>query len=121
MKIFKTDAFNKKENPTPGELYRKEILTNEHSAINLGGIFGLFPSGSQGAYHYHRERESLVVVISGEAVEVVEGKDNPIKAGDVIYIPAGEKHKIVNNSDMDFRFLEFYTCPPLSADKVELE
>ena len=121
MKIFSSATFNIKENPTPGKLYRQEILTETHQANNLGGIFGLFPAGSQGVYHYHRERESLVIVISGEAIEVVEGKEHPIKAGDVIFIPAGEKHKIVNNSDKDFRFLEFYTCPPLLADKVELE
>ncbi len=43
----------------------------------------------------------------------------PIKAGDVLFIPAGEKHQTINRSGKDFRYLEFFTCPPLGADFVE--
>jgi len=76
--------------------------------------------GSQVPYHYHERRESIIIVISGEAIEVIEGKEIPIKAGDVLHIPAGEKHTTINRSDKDFRYLEFYTSPPLSADFVEV-
>jgi quercetin dioxygenase-like cupin family protein len=78
-------------------------------------------AGSQVPYHYHKNRESIIIVISGEAIEVVEGKEIPIKAGDVLFIPAGEKHSIINRSNQDFRYLEFFTCPPLSADFVEVK
>ena len=69
-------------------------------------------------YHYHEKRESLIFIISGEAVEIAGGKEFPVKAGDVIYIPAVEKHKIVNRSDTDVRYLEFYT--PIKRDFIEV-
>jgi mannose-6-phosphate isomerase-like protein (cupin superfamily) len=120
MKIFRSEDYMKMENPTPGKSYRPEILTGAHQAKNLGGIFGLFPPNSQVPYHYHKNRECLIMVISGEGIEVIEGKEIPIKAGDVLYIPAGEKHTTINRSNQDLRFFEFSTCPPLAADFVEV-
>lgn len=119
MKIFKVDDYLKLNNPTPGKIYRQEILTQD-LARELGGIFGIIVAKSKGEYHYHNRRESLLLIISGEAAEYVEGKEHPIKAGDVLFIPPGEKHTIVNNSDKDLRFLEFFTHPPVAADKIDV-
>jgi quercetin dioxygenase-like cupin family protein len=121
MKIFKTADYIRMKNPTPGVAYKPEILGVEQGAKNLGGIFGLIPPGSPGNYHYHRNRESIIIVISGEATEVVEGKEVSIKAGDVLYIPAREKHGIVNKSGKEFRYIEFFTHPPGKADFVEVK
>jgi quercetin dioxygenase-like cupin family protein len=121
MKIFKTEEYINKENPNPGNPYRPEILTEEHNAKSLGGMFGLLVPGSQVPYHYHNNRESIIIAISGEAIEVIEGEEIPIKAGNVLHIPAREKHTTINRSDKDFRYLEFFTCPPLTADFVEVK
>ena len=118
MKIFKTDDYLKLNNPTPGKIFRQEILCKDHQANELGGIFGLIVAHGKGDYHYHNRRESLLMIISGEAAEYVEGKEHPIKAGDVIFIRPGEKHTIVNKSDKDLRFLEFFTHPPVGLDKI---
>ena len=72
--------------------------------------------GSQVPYHYHTKRESVIVAISGEAIEVVEGEEIPFNTGDIIYLSPGEKHMTINRSDNDFRYLEFFTCPPVTAD-----
>ena len=121
MKMFKSEEYIKTANPTPGKPYRPEILTKEDLAKNLGGMFGLLVAGSQVPYHYHNSRESIIIVISGEATEVIENEEIPIKAGDVLFIPAGEKHATINKSNQDFRYLEFFTFPPLSADFVEVK
>jgi quercetin dioxygenase-like cupin family protein len=121
MKVFESEEYVKMANPTPGKSYRPEILTQEHRAKNLGGMFGLLVAGNQVPYHYHHNRESIIIVISGKATEVIEGKEIPIKAGDVLFIPAGEKHTTINRSNQDFRYLEFFTFPPLAADFVEVK
>jgi quercetin dioxygenase-like cupin family protein len=118
MKIFNVEEYVKMKNPNPKEPYRPEILKSEHNAKELGGMFGLLVAGSQVPYHYHKNRESIIMVISGEATEIIEGKKIPIKAGMVLHIPAGEKHTTINTSNKDFRYLEFYTHPPLSADFI---
>lgn len=121
MKIFKIEEYINMENPNPGQPYRPEILTKDHNAKSLGGMFGLLVPGSQVPYHYHKNRESIIIVISGQATEVIEGEEIPIKAGDVLHIPAGERHTTINRADKDFRYLEFFTCPPVTADFVEVK
>jgi len=121
MKIFTLDAYINKKNPEPGQIYRPEILTDADGAKNMGGILGLLPPGKQVPYHYHKNRESVIIAISGEAVEIVEKQEFPFPAGTIFHIAPGEKHMTVNRSEQDFRYLEFYTCPPLSADFFEVK
>jgi quercetin dioxygenase-like cupin family protein len=121
MKIFKTEEYCRFKNPNPGERYREEILTQENQAQDLGGIFVVLVPGSGPPYHYHEKRESIIMAISGEATEILEGKKIPIKAGDVIFIPPGEKHTTVNTSQQEFRYLEFFTHPPAGNDFLEVK
>jgi len=121
MKMFKTEEYLNMENPTPGDSYRPEILTEEHQTNNLGGMFGLLPPGTLVPYHYHENRESVIFIIAGEGIEVIEGEENQVKEGDVMYIPPKEKHSLINRSDKDLRYLEFYTVPPVTADFHEVK
>ena len=116
MKIFTIKEFEERENPSPQKTYKTEILTGDHNAKDLGGIFGLLGVEDQGLYHYHKRRESIIIIIKGAATEVIDGKEIPIKAGDVLYISAGEKHKMKNTGDGEVRYLEFFTYPPVKAD-----
>jgi mannose-6-phosphate isomerase-like protein (cupin superfamily) len=121
MKLFRTEDYIRMPNPTPGAAYKPEILASEPGAKNLGGIFALIPPGTPGVYHYHQIRESILIIISGEAIETVEGKEIPVKAGDVLFIPPGEKHAIENRSNRDLRYIEFFTHPPGKVDFVEVK
>lgn len=121
MKLFDVDEYIHMENPKPDGFFRTEILTGEDRAKDLGGLFGVLAPGSQVPYHYHKSRDSVLIAISGEAVETVEGKEMPFKAGQVIYVPPGEKHMMANRSNKEFRYLEFFTCPPALADFVEVK
>ena len=109
MELIRTEEMVQVVNPTPGERYRKDLVTSEHKAKILGGFLCIIPVGGEMPYHYHEKRESLLYIIKGEAVEVVEGKEHPVKAGDILFIPVNEKHKIVNRSDEDLRYVEFFT------------
>jgi uncharacterized cupin superfamily protein len=120
MKVFKGDEFAGMKNPTPGKTYKIDVL-KELQAKALHGVFGLVvPGGQGGDYHYHEKGEHIIVIVSGEGVEIVDGRETPVKAGDVLYVPAGEKHTIVNRSDKELRYLGFMTCTPGISDKVDV-
>ena len=72
-------------------------------------------------YHFHNKSEVIMIAISGEATQIIEGKEIPFKANDIIYIAAGEKHTTVNRTDKDFRYLGFHTSPPVMADFNEVK
>jgi quercetin dioxygenase-like cupin family protein len=116
MEILRTEDFVRTENPNPGDRYRLDLITREQKAEKLSGFLAVLPAGKEVPYHYHERRESLIIVISGEAVEICEGKEHPVKAGDVIYIPSAEKHALINRSTKDVRYLEFFT--PVKDDFV---
>ena len=124
FKLFKTGEFKKMTSPTPAELYRIDVLTDKDDAKNLNGIFGIMPPAAPGAkpaYHYHKDRESVIIVVSGEATEMIEGQEIPLKAGDIIFIRPMVKHTIMNRSGKDFRYMEFFTYPPLMGDFVPVK
>jgi mannose-6-phosphate isomerase-like protein (cupin superfamily) len=105
MKVFRGEKFAEMNNPTPGKTYKKDIL-KELNAQGLHGVFGLVVPRSQGGdYHHHESGEHIIVILSGEGLEVVEGGEVPVKAGDVLFIPAGEKHTIANRRIRSFAIL----------------
>ena len=121
MKIIKCEDLLKIENPSPGQTYRPEIKLDGERFKHIGGMFGLLVPGSHVPYHYHKDRESILIPLSGEAVEIVEGKETVVRPGDILLISAGEKHTTVNRSESEFRFVEFFTCPPLASDFVKVD
>ena len=121
MKVFDSEAYSKLENPTPGKHYKTDLL-RELKAKSLCGVFTIVQPGDKGgAYHYHEEREHLIFLIKGKGVEIIEGEEFPVKAGDVLFVPAGEKHTIMNNSNEEMRYLGFCSCNPDDPDRHLLE
>jgi quercetin dioxygenase-like cupin family protein len=121
MKIIKVEDLCKIENPTPGQPHRPELKLGGDGFKNLGGMFGLLAPHTQVPYHYHKNRESILIPLSGEAVEIIEKEETIVRPGDILLIPAGENHATVNRSDGEFRFVEFFTCPPLASDFVKVD
>ena len=119
MEVFKTAEYIKKPNPEPDKRLSQQLL--EKKAENLTGLFGVLPAGGQTPYHFHNKRESVLIIISGQAKEVVEGKKIPIQTGDILFIPTKQKHGIVNDSDKEFRYIEFQTGDPNVPDRVDVE
>lgn len=121
MKLLKLNDFLALENPSPTESFRPEIITNKDNAFNLGGMLGILAPKTSVPYHYHEKRESVIIVISGKGIEIIDGKEFTIKKGDILFIPAGEKHRTINNSEEDLRYIEFFTNPPLNKDFVPID
>jgi quercetin dioxygenase-like cupin family protein len=120
LKIWKTEKYRGMTNPTPGEWFRTPILGAEDRAKELGGLVVILPPGQSVPYHYHKNRESILMALSGEAVELYEEKEYSIQAGDLIFVPAGAKHAVINRSDQEIRFLEFFTHPPMGSDFIKV-
>lgn len=121
MHIFNCTEYAQKTNPTPGKTYKTDILS-DLKARSLCGVFTIvMPGDKGGVYHYHEMREHIIVIIKGEGVEIIEGREFPVKSGDVLFVPAGEKHTIKNNSAGELRYLGYCSCTPGVSDRQELE
>lgn len=51
-------------------------------------------------YHSHARRDEVWTVISGQGRTIVDGMEQPVKAGDVITMQAGCKHTIIADTEL---------------------
>jgi uncharacterized cupin superfamily protein len=90
---------------------RSKISTGT-AAKKLGASFdSLAPGKRVCPYHLHHAQEEMFVVLEGSGTLRVAGEMLPIKAGDVIFIPAGPEypHQIINSSEATLKYLSIST------------
>lgn len=51
-------------------------------------------------YHSHERRDEVWTVLSGEGRAIVDGKEMPVRPGDVIKMPAGCRHTIFADTEL---------------------
>jgi quercetin dioxygenase-like cupin family protein len=120
MELINSERLSKISNPKPGSPFRLDIVDSQNKAKDLRGAVAVLSPGNKTPYHYHKRRESIIFVISGTATEIVEGEKLLVKAGDILFIPAMEKHGTENTSDKEFRYLEFFTTMSGPGDLVSV-
>ena len=62
------------------------------------GLYVLAPGEPMGMYHWEADQEDFLV-LSGEALLLVEGEERPLRAWDFVHCPPGTKHTIVGGGD----------------------
>jgi uncharacterized cupin superfamily protein len=70
-------------------------------------VVELAPGKRAVPYHLHHAEEEMFVVLEGTGSARVAGEMLPLKAGDVLFTPAGKDfpHQIVNTSDAPLKYL----------------
>lgn len=87
-------------------------LSDGTVAKKLGCGVDTVPPGKQSCpYHFHHAQEEMFIVLEGTGTLRVADELLPIKAGDVIFIPAGPEypHQIINSSDAELKYLSIST------------
>ena len=69
--------------------------------------------------HFHEGFEECIYVMSGAGRTDAESGEIPLKAGDTMLIPAGEKHMTRNTGDVPLVLLCFFPVPDVSAGTTE--
>lgn len=71
----------------------KVIRVLEGTAFdNIGCEYVVLEKGQQLDSHVHEEANSFILVVSGRGIVELEGKSTPIRAGHLVYVPAGVSH-----------------------------
>jgi uncharacterized cupin superfamily protein len=79
-------------------------------AEKLGCSLVVVPPGKKAwPYHLQYANEEMFVILAGEGTLRYEGQRYPVKAGDVIAIPVGKAHQILNSSQAELRYLAIST------------
>jgi len=74
-------------------------LEGDQSFPQLGiNIQVLHPGDAMAMYHWEADQEDFLV-LSGEALLIVEGEERPLRAWDFVHCPAETKHTILGAGD----------------------
>ena len=87
-------------------------LAGGTAAQKLGLSIDIVPPGKQSCpYHLHHAQEEMFIVLEGSGTLRVAGERLPVRAGDVIFIPAGPQypHQLINSSDAPLKYLSIST------------
>ena len=75
--------------------------------------------GAKRGPHLHRDFEEVIYVLAGSGTTHAESGEIPIKPGDLVLVPAGEKHMTQNTGDVPLVLLCFFPVPDVSAGTTE--
>ncbi len=87
-------------------------ITDGLAARKLGAGFDILAPGKRSCpYHYHLAQEEMFVILEGTGTLRVAGEMLPVRAGDVVLIPAGPEypHQFINTSDAPMKYLSIST------------
>ena len=81
--------------------------TTPGARLTFGEV--LVMPGKGHSRHNHPEAEEVLYILSGEGEQMVgDGEPFPIRAGDVLYIPAGVYHATLNTGWEPMRLIAIY-------------
>ncbi len=105
--------FNVDEIPELGSVHdgrQKKILLN---ATNTGSPLLVdlvsYAPGATSPLHFHRDIDHFFFVLDGRGRIVINGRENPLRAGSVVWIASGDTHKVYADADGALTFLEYFS------------
>lgn len=107
---------NAKENPIDPKIgyMRKEVLLSKDASVNMT----VYMPGINSGAHYHNATDEIDYVVTGQANLTLNGKDYPVKAGDLIHIPPFNVHDYRAAENESFQILVFFMPPLAENDRI---
>ena len=87
--------------------YHQEIATAQYSQVVLMNIRPQEEIGEE----VHPNTDQLLVFVSGTGKAILNGETSSINPGDLILVPAGTRHNIINAGIENLKLYTIYTPP----------
>ncbi|HEY6052089.1 MAG TPA: cupin domain-containing protein [Thermoanaerobaculia bacterium] len=93
------------------EAFRRVISTGKKSQLVLMAI----AEGEDIGAEVHPATDQILFIFDGEGKAIVNGKTFKVGENDVVFVPAGARHNLVNEGDEPLKLFTVYS-PPEHAD-----
>lgn len=94
------------------------IVTKQAGATELSSGITTFAPGCSNTTHYHNAEESIIV-IEGEGILVLQGKEHHVKLYDAAFITPGTHHRLINTGSGPFKIAWSYATVDVSRTLVD--
>ena len=72
-----------------GEVRAQPLVADEARQLRMGAI--TFDDGARTRLHHH-DYDQVLVITDGQGILATEDEEHPVTPGDVVFVPAGERH-----------------------------
>lgn len=97
----------------------ERLVDGDIGAVSVDVHVNRIRAGSApGPYHFHTSCENVYLVVAGEIVVRIDGREHRLAPGDTAFIPPGVPHSATNVGSVDAELIEIYA--PADADFVEV-
>jgi len=93
------------------DAYRRVVFTGAKTQLALMSI----PAGGDIGVEVHPHAEQLIFVVDGHGKAILDGAESRLAPGDVVLIPPGSRHDVVNVGSEPLRLYTVY-APPYHID-----
>ncbi|WP_456475034.1 cupin domain-containing protein [Candidatus Pyrohabitans sp.] len=98
----------------------RELLHPDNSPVEKLSIAeAVVGVGEATREHFHRKSEEVYYILSGRGEMHIDGEKAAVRVGDVVHIPAGARHYVVNTGKEELIIL-CASSPPYSHEDTEL-
>jgi len=87
--------------------FRKVIYTGKNSQLVLMSI----PKGGDIGEETHETIDQILFFVDGEGEAILNEEIKTFEEDDVVFVPAGTKHNIINKGDEDLKLFTVYSPP----------
>ncbi len=118
MRLVRLDGGQAESADSPifiGEVSRQNVVT-EQDATLLRVAAVTFHDGGRNKLHHHTT-DQVLVVTAGQGIVATELEEQHVGLGDVIFVPAGERHWHGAEPDQEFTHLSILTPGEMILDE----
>ncbi|MEZ4180170.1 MAG: cupin domain-containing protein [Candidatus Doudnabacteria bacterium] len=87
--------------------FREVVLTNNHSQLVM---MSLLP-GEEIGLETHHDIDQILYFVSGQGKAIIAGEEGGFSMGDVVNVPAGAEHNVINTGQEAVKLLTVYSPP----------
>jgi mannose-6-phosphate isomerase-like protein (cupin superfamily) len=88
------------------DAFRRTIATGEHSQVVVMAI----QPGEEIGEETH-DGDQILLFVEGEGKAVLDGESESVRAGDLVFVPAGRLHNFINAGPEPLRLVTIYAPP----------
>lgn len=95
--------------------FRKVVTTGVDSQLVIMSI----PPGEDVGDEVYTDVDQITVVVDGRGEFTMEGETQIMEADDLVFVPSGAAHSLVNVGEVDLKLYTIYAPPELEPDAVQ--
>ena len=118
MRLIRQDVAKAMPDDSPifiGDVLRQNLVAEGDAAV-LRVTAVTFRGGARNKLHRHTT-DQVLVVIAGRGIVATEGEELRVGAGDVVLVPAGERHWHGAEPETDFTHLSILTPGDMTIEE----